>query len=178
MAALRILPQLAGGKSIKAIEAQPHVCRASGHIDARGRAQAKHALHRLSQAVAQRRAVECRNQPPQLGRIEARLDFDAKTTSEHNPKLPAPLVLRNQTDDFRPAPPTKPCTHSVYLHASTSTPIKSQLKNGVARRATNQLRKQDRIDSIADLDPTPVSENHSKPGILCPHIHSQPHIHC
>jgi hypothetical protein len=40
------------------------------------------------QAVAQRHTVERRNQPPQLRRIEARLDLDAKPLSKHDPKLP------------------------------------------------------------------------------------------
>jgi hypothetical protein len=49
---------------------------------------------------------------------------------------PALLKLQNQPLDLRPAPPMKPCTHSVYIHASTSTKIKSQRKNAVARRDT------------------------------------------
>jgi len=61
MAALRILLQLTGGKSIQAIESESHVRHASGHEDARGRAHAKHALHRLPQTVVQRHTVECRN---------------------------------------------------------------------------------------------------------------------
>ena len=89
MAALRILLELAGHQSIEAIEPEPHVGRAGGHKDARGRAQAEHALHRLPQAVARRHTVERRNQPPQLGCIEARLDLDAKPLSEHDSKLPA-----------------------------------------------------------------------------------------
>lgn len=46
------------------------------------------ALHRLWQAAAHSRPIERRNQTPQLPGIEARLDLDAKTLSEHNPKLP------------------------------------------------------------------------------------------
>jgi len=91
MTALRILHELAGGKSIQTIECEPHIRCASSHEDARGRAQAQHALHRRPQDVAQRQTVEHRNQPPQLGRIEARLDLDAKTIGEHDPKLPARL---------------------------------------------------------------------------------------
>jgi hypothetical protein len=51
----------------------------------------KHTLHRMPQAVAQLDSVKRRDQPPQLCRIEARLDLDTKTRNEHNPKLPTRL---------------------------------------------------------------------------------------
>jgi len=55
-------------------------------------------------------------------------------------KLFAPLstllVLQNQMLDLRLAPTTKPCTHSVCIHASTSTQIETQRKNGAARMHT------------------------------------------
>ena len=82
MPTLRVLLQLTGGKSIQAIEPEPHVRCASGHEDARGRAQTEHALYRLTQAVAKRHSVERRNQPQQLVRIKARPDLDAKTIGE------------------------------------------------------------------------------------------------
>jgi hypothetical protein len=46
--------------------------------------------HRPRQRTAQRLTVECCNQVPQFGRIEARLDLDSKTITEHNSKLTAP----------------------------------------------------------------------------------------
>jgi hypothetical protein len=44
--------------------------------------------------------------------------------------------LRNQTVCFCPVPSAHPCTHSVRIHASTSTQFKSKRKNGVARMHT------------------------------------------
>jgi hypothetical protein len=66
MAALRVLLQLTCGKSIQAIEPEPHVRHAGGHEDARGRTHAQHALHQLPHAVAQPHTVEHRKQLPQL----------------------------------------------------------------------------------------------------------------
>jgi hypothetical protein len=48
-------------------------------------------LRRPRQKAAQLPTVERCNQTLQLGRIEARLDLDAKTVSEQNPKLSIPL---------------------------------------------------------------------------------------
>ena len=198
MAALRILLELAGHQSVESIKPEPHISGAGGHKYARGRAQAEHTLHRLPQAVAQRHTVERRDQPPQLCRIEARLDLDTKTLSEHDPKLPARFLacgphrvyrhratrddldgdnlyarsklcyapaprikrmhaqpmrrrkllasqsalheLRNQPVCFCPVPSAHPCTHSVRIHASTSTQFKSKRKNGVARMHTDRRR--------------------------------------
>ena len=66
---------------------QPHVGCAGSHKNARGRAQAEHALHRMRKAGVPLRMIKRRNQTPQLGRIEARLDFDPKPPREHDPKL-------------------------------------------------------------------------------------------
>src|SRR6266404_2611876 len=42
MTTLRILFELTDHQGIEAVEAKPHVCFASGHENARGRAQAEH----------------------------------------------------------------------------------------------------------------------------------------
>src|SRR6266700_1583818 len=47
-------------------------------------------LHRPRQAAAQIPTVECCNQAPQLGRVEAWIDLDPKPLSENDPKLAVP----------------------------------------------------------------------------------------
>jgi len=69
-----------------------------------------------------------------------------------------------------------PCAYR--LHRPQHTPASPHLcRTSGPFHDANQLRKRDRIDSIADLDPASVPENHSQTGICRLHIHSRPHIH-
>ena len=85
MTALRILLELPNDKSIEAIEAEPHVRRAGGHENARGRAQTEHRYTSPS-ATIKRRSVTASNpahtpirRPPDSSTYKAVCDASCAT---------------------------------------------------------------------------------------------------